>query len=475
MNNEVDVIHDTEKWLELYTGPYDLIELYNSNQARNFGLSVRKYKRKYKGNAVNYSLLMTDRDKFFIEYIATGVPISAFTSGLAYLGMSFTGNVESVWGGVVLTAVAISVTFITPFLTDRLRNLRMMWAMKIASKSKSQKKKAQYVNRALEYFISYKPKELEMFQNDLLLAYALWIHEKGRELRGLGKSSGYRKHLKNSRIEHFVEEKNYKSYLALAKDMNSGIFERKAIPRVAYRDVDIALFMKYSEIIKGRKDHNSTKYMTEGEYSQEEKARSQSIIEAPPYRSAPKIVASKNKAFDIIVPPAIGGKSDIKTEEVIVDSVRKDFEADMSLLHSIEREWITTQSDIVQLLKYPMISDMEEPLVQKFHTSLSYAKSLSAKSLDNSFVLAVSALKTDWMLLLQKSRKIELSKFNVGERKRIILASKLMGIALNTASTPPERQSAYKKAMEQLKGLVEVPPETLESIEQAVMRDAITA
>lgn len=144
------------------------------------------------------------------------------------------------------------------------------------------------------------------------------------------------------------------------------------------------------------------------------------------------------------------------------------FDEELAIVSSIEKEWFSIQCDIVKLLKCPMLADMREPLVQEFHTQLSYVKSLSNRQRGNDFLLAVSTLQTKWNLLKSEAERVSLAKFDSVERKRVVLAAKLMNIALNEASTVAERQSAYRKAMEQLEGLVVLPKTVIDSIEQAV-------
>ncbi len=163
-----------------------------------------------------------------------------------------------------------------------------------------------------------------------------------------------------------------------------------------------------------------------------------------------------------------------KNEDLAISS-REDFSAEMSTLDRIESEWFETQIDIVQVLKYPLFADMSDPLVQSFHTKLDIAKSLSKKTLGNDFITAVSKVKMAWTALCHEAERIELSKFDKGERKKILMATNLMNIALNEASTPFERQSAYKKAMEQLKGLVVIPNGATQAIDQLIGKMELSA
>lgn len=103
------------------------------------------------------------------------------------------------------------------------------------------------------------------------------------------------------------------------------------------------------------------------------------------------------------------------------------------------------------------------------------AQSLSQKTLTNDFINAVASVKTAWNLLVYESRRVELSGFSDAEQKKISLARDLIDIAMNSSSSSFERQSAYKRAMHQLKGLIILPDRVVNILETSVNKKELTS
>lgn len=294
-----------------------------------------------------------------------------------------------------------------------------------------------YANRVLRHLITYYPTN-PLFDNDYIRGYAVWLEE-SYELLFKGAKSQYRKFFKEVGIRDFVLSEEFEPYLNEAQETNA-----------------------YVARISKNKEESSLSFSANGIST----AGAVNIVTMKPLDSANKS-PKKPSVMD-----------DRKYDTKIEDSPKpkmQDFSADMKILKTIEKEWLDTQSDITKILKFPMFSDIREPLVQSFHTKLSVAQSFASKELTDNFVLTISELKTSWSLLCYEARRVEISNFDIDERRKIIKASDLMNIALNVASSPSERQSAYRKAMEQLKGLVAIPELAMQSIEHAVSRQELVA
>lgn len=493
MDNEIE-ISEFGKAKDLYANPLgvskDLVEIYNNQLASQ--LNTTSYAMD-KSKVVSYKQFF-DSTGLSPLYIASGVGVGLVAlTGWIFINPMVISNVAiTVLGSIPVSGVGFFMGF--PLAHTIYKKFDASRLAKYA-KTNNSKKRTFYTNRVLDGFLINNPKNSELFNNHFILAYALWFHENGRELRALGNDKLYRKLFKNSTFLDFTnDQKNFAHYVRLARDMNEGKFTRSYIPRIAQTDEEIAMFEEYAYIIENRKDSEKSGYQTFEEIDFEQKSRDlvkwknerdkQHLID----EKEQEIRESQNALFNNFRKISIGKPS---SSNNIIENVQPteylssndpspdrlqdstSYQSDMKTLTDIETEWFATQKDIVQLLKYPLLSDMNEPLVKEFHTRLSFAKSLSVKRLNNDFVLAVSNLGTSWNSLVHEAHKVEMLKFSEDERKKIILAKKLMDIALNAASTPSERQSAYKKAMEQLQGLVVIPKSAIMAIDQAVNRLAL--
>jgi hypothetical protein len=62
--------------------------------------------------------------------------------------------------------------------------------------------------------------------------------------------------------------------------------------------------------------------------------------------------------------------------------------------------------------------------------------------------------------------RIKDSKFTAPERQRLATARQLLRIASDSAATPAERQTAYKRARRELDGLIVLPVAALAALEE---------
>lgn len=395
-----------------------------------------------KFNKRDYEFALSNKNVAFdidhapnIAYFGS-VALAAIATPVLGLGVAFAAfDTLGLWG-LGITLGSLPWGFLVPSLAANLferYDAKRLDTCMVSSKSKD---RIYYTNRVLNYLLNYNPDRTVLLNNPYILGYALWFDENLRQVRNFRLSNKpYRTFFAKMDMDIFEADVDYLLYVEIAQDMIDGVFEKRAFPVYAGTPEQRRLFRNARNIITKRHAYRSN-YLDE--------------IEA-------------DDAYE-------GELSNVQDEK----SVAQISNDGMGTMRDIESEWFAIQSDVVQLLKYPMLSDMGEPLVREFYTQLSYVKALSVDHfLGKDFMLAVSTLKTSWDYLLHEAQKTELSRFDDGERKKILMATNLMNIALDKASTPAERQSAYKKAMEQLKGLVVLPKATLAVLEESVSRKEI--
>lgn len=191
---------------------------------------------------------------------------------------------------------------------------------------------------------------------------------------------------------------------------------------------------------------------------------------------ADKNIEEKEQKFNAL--NARGAMAAIQPQRVIDHSVQ--YRKLVAKYSDIKKQWFETQSDIVQLLKYPMINDMSEPSVRNFHKELIRAENVFPDSpgnfdMNHPFVDCISNLEFSYQSMVNESKKVADSKFSPDERKKVSLAKDLMSIALNEAGTPNERQTAYKRALSYLEGLIVIPTAALVEVESLIRMKEINA
>lgn len=70
----------------------------------------------------------------------------------------------------------------------------------------------------------------------------------------------------------------------------------------------------------------------------------------------------------------------------------------------------------------------------------------------------------------REAKRIKDGKFTGPERQRLATARKLLRIAEDSAATPAERQTAYKRARRELDGLIVLPEATMAALEEKIAR-----
>ncbi|WP_226920652.1 hypothetical protein [Georgenia subflava] len=142
----------------------------------------------------------------------------------------------------------------------------------------------------------------------------------------------------------------------------------------------------------------------------------------------------------------------------------------------VQRRWLAYELDVAKLIDYPMISDMREPLTVDFHRAKRHADGLRPadprrlKDADRfvTYRSAVQDLALAWDVAEREARRRRTSDFTDTEREVLARARKLIALAEDRGATHAERQTAYRRAMRELEGLIVVPEAATENIEHRI-------
>jgi hypothetical protein len=142
-----------------------------------------------------------------------------------------------------------------------------------------------------------------------------------------------------------------------------------------------------------------------------------------------------------------------------------------------EARWLSYELDAAQILDFPLITDMRDPLTMSFHRAKLRADLLRPSTaedlLDNpdaareylgaveQYVTAFNAAETE---AIRRGR----NNFSREEQQRLSRAQSLLRVASDAAATPQERGHAYEVARKELDGLIVLPDSTRAAIERGI-------
>ena len=142
----------------------------------------------------------------------------------------------------------------------------------------------------------------------------------------------------------------------------------------------------------------------------------------------------------------------------------------------VRRRWLSYELDVAKLIDYPMMSDMRETLTVEFHRARRNADGLrpsNPKDLRDadrfvSYRTAVQDLAVAFDAAEREARRRRTADFTDTEREVLARAKHLIALAEDRGASREERQTAYRRAMRELEGLIVVPEEASEALEQRI-------
>ena len=142
-----------------------------------------------------------------------------------------------------------------------------------------------------------------------------------------------------------------------------------------------------------------------------------------------------------------------------------------------DTRWLDYEIDVSKLLDYPLMTDMRDPLTQRFHRAKLRADLLrpadAADLLDDSdaardYLDAVEEYVTAFDVAEAEAIRRRRSDFSRDEQQRLSRAHGALRIATDTAATPQERERAFDVARRELDGLIVLPERTRAAIERGI-------
>ena len=142
-----------------------------------------------------------------------------------------------------------------------------------------------------------------------------------------------------------------------------------------------------------------------------------------------------------------------------------------------DTRWLDYEIDVSKLLDYPLMTDMRDPLTQRFHRAKLRADLLRPADAGDlvddgdaarQYLDAVEEYVTAFDVAEAEAMRRRRSGFSREEQQRLSRAHGAMRIATDTAATPQERERAFDVARRELDGLIVLPERTRAAIERGI-------
>jgi hypothetical protein len=142
-----------------------------------------------------------------------------------------------------------------------------------------------------------------------------------------------------------------------------------------------------------------------------------------------------------------------------------------------DTRWLDYELDIAKLLDFPLMTDMRNPLTERFHRAKLRADLLRpAKAEDllddadaaERYLDAVESYVTAFEAAESEAIRRRRNDFSAEEQQRLSRAKNALRVAVDSAATAQERERAYSLARRELDGLIVLPERARAAIERGI-------
>ncbi|MCG7594419.1 hypothetical protein ACXYX3_25330 [Mycobacterium sp. C3-094] len=142
-----------------------------------------------------------------------------------------------------------------------------------------------------------------------------------------------------------------------------------------------------------------------------------------------------------------------------------------------DTRWLEYELDAAKVLDYPLMTDLRDPLTERFHRAKLRADFLRPADIGDlledrealrSYVDAVGEYATAFDIAEAEARRRKRAAFSTDEQDRLTRAQRLLRVAADTAATPQERERAYRLAQRELDGLLVLPERARHELERGI-------
>jgi hypothetical protein len=143
-----------------------------------------------------------------------------------------------------------------------------------------------------------------------------------------------------------------------------------------------------------------------------------------------------------------------------------------------DTRWLDYELDIGKLLDFPLMTDMRNPLTERFHRARLRADLLRpAKGEDlledadaaSQYLDAVENFVTAFEVAENEAIRRRRNDFTKPEQQRLSRARSALRVAVDSGATQQERERAYALASRELDGLIVLPERARAAIERGIL------
>jgi carbonic anhydrase/acetyltransferase-like protein (isoleucine patch superfamily) len=135
----------------------------------------------------------------------------------------------------------------------------------------------------------------------------------------------------------------------------------------------------------------------------------------------------------------------------------------LRILREVQEKVTTYETDIVKIIKYPVMTDRTDPFTQEMVVALNNAQRWSEDPDGDDFKDAVGILEKAFLAAESNALKVASTALSEEDRKKTQNAKKLLAIASNDASSENEKRLSFEQAFKQLEGVIAVPESAVET------------
>jgi len=143
-------------------------------------------------------------------------------------------------------------------------------------------------------------------------------------------------------------------------------------------------------------------------------------------------------------------------------------------LEIVKSEWKEYELDILKVLEYPAVTNMNVPATFEFHKAMRKASHYLAETDSitsdevKEFGEAILDVEHRFEVMISEAKRLKWNEYTEKERVSLQMAQSLLAIAINSASSPHERQIAYKRLMKEVEGIIVLPEKSIAELEAKI-------
>ena len=142
-----------------------------------------------------------------------------------------------------------------------------------------------------------------------------------------------------------------------------------------------------------------------------------------------------------------------------------------------DTRWLDYELDVAKLLDYPLMTDMRDPLTERFHRAklrsdflrpADVADLVDDRDATREYLDAVQEYVTAFDVAEAEAIRRRRTGFSGEEQDRLARAQRLLRVSSDGAATSQERERAYRLARRELDGLIVLPERARVALERGI-------